>query len=59
MISGSDSTTQGTTTDDQGTVFNPNVPAPLQQQDDGDGVTTQDWITNEELGIDENNNSYY
>ena len=31
---------------------------PLQSQDSGDGVSTQDWITNEKLGIDENNNSY-
>ena len=29
-----------------------------QSQDSGDGVSTQDWITNEKLGIDENNNSY-
>lgn len=51
VISGSDSTTQGS-------AFNSNIPAPLQSQDSGDGVSTQDWITNEELGIDENNNSY-
>ena len=57
VISGSDSTTQGTT-DDEGSAFNSNIPAPLQSQDSGDGVSTQDWITNEKLGIDENNNSY-
>ena len=51
VISGSDSTTQGS-------AFHSNIPAPLQSQDSGDGVSTQDWITNEELGIDENNNSY-
>ena len=51
VISGSDSTTQGS-------AFNSNIPAPLQSQDSGDGVSTQDWITNEKLGIDENNNSY-
>ena len=38
--------------------FHSNIPAPLQSQDSGDGVSTQDWITNEKLGIDENNNSY-
>ena len=57
VISGSDSTTQGTT-DDEGSAFHSNIPAPLQSQDSGDGVSTQDWITNEKLGIDENNNSY-
>ena len=57
VISGSDSTTQGTT-DDEGSTFHSNIPAPLQSQDSGDGVSTQDWITNEKLGIDENNNSY-
>ena len=51
VISGSDSTTQGS-------AFHSNIPAPLQSQDSGDGVSTQDWITNEKLGIDENNNSY-